>query len=71
MSTDLNEAKEHFIELMRSLNGNDQQKFLLFIAKEWKVEPPIFYNHTGMIIRCQSGITILRQNYFASYSNNC
>ncbi|XP_014482910.1 PREDICTED: uncharacterized protein LOC106748670 [Dinoponera quadriceps] len=47
MSIDLCEAKEHFIELMRSLNRNDQQKFLSFIVKEWEIEPPIFYDHTG------------------------
>ncbi|XP_025161523.1 uncharacterized protein LOC105190858 [Harpegnathos saltator] len=47
MSIDLNKAEEHFIELMRSLNKNDQQKFLSFIIKEWKVESSVFYNHTG------------------------
>lgn len=45
----LNEAKQSFVELMRSLNRTDQQKFLAFIMEEWKLEPSIVYNDSGLL----------------------
>ncbi|EGI63248.1 hypothetical protein G5I_08276 [Acromyrmex echinatior] len=41
---DLNDAKQSFVELMRSLNATDQQKFLVFIMKEWKLKPSMAYD---------------------------
>lgn len=44
----LNEAKQNFIELMQSLNRTDQRKFLVFIMEEWKLDPSIVYNDSGL-----------------------
>ncbi|KYQ53773.1 hypothetical protein ALC60_07256 [Trachymyrmex zeteki] len=44
---DLNDAKQSFVELMRSLDATDQQKFLTFIMKEWKLKPFMAYNDSG------------------------
>ncbi|KAL6258242.1 hypothetical protein P5V15_010172 [Pogonomyrmex californicus] len=43
-SVNLNEAKQSFVKLMRSLNKTDQQKLLTFIIEEWKFEPSVDYN---------------------------
>lgn len=48
MPNSLNEAKQNFLQLMRSLNKSDQQKFLTFIMEEWKLEPSIAYNDSGL-----------------------
>ncbi|XP_036147680.1 uncharacterized protein LOC105831992 isoform X2 [Monomorium pharaonis] len=47
LSIALSEAKQSFIELMRSLNKTNQQKFLAFITKEWKLKSFTAYNDTG------------------------
>lgn len=49
MLISLNEAKQKFVELMRSLNRTDQRKFLSFIMGEWKLEPSIVYNNSGLL----------------------
>jgi len=46
---DLNEAKQSFIRLMRSLNKTDQQKFLAFIMEEWKLKSITVYNDIGLL----------------------
>lgn len=46
---DLNDAKQSFVELMRSLDATDQQKFLTFIMKEWKLKPFMAYNDSGLL----------------------
>lgn len=48
MPISLNEAKQSFVQLMRSLNKTDQHKFLTFIMEEWKLEPSIAYNDSGL-----------------------
>jgi len=46
---DLNEAKQSFVRLMRSLNKTDQQKFLAFIMEEWKLKSITVYNDIGLL----------------------
>jgi len=46
---DLNEAKQSFVRLMRSLNKTDQQKFLAFIMEEWKLKSTTDYNNIGLL----------------------
>lgn len=49
VSIDLNEAKQSFVKLMQSLSETDHQKFLAFIAKEWKPESVLgVSNDTGV-----------------------
>lgn len=45
---DLDKAKQSFIELMRSLDKINQQKFLTFIVKEWGLESLMPHNCAGM-----------------------
>lgn len=40
----LSEAKQSFVELMRSLNKTDQQNFLAFIIEEWNLKSFMAYN---------------------------
>lgn len=55
---DLTEAKQSFVELMRSLRKTDQRKFLAFIVKEWQLEPLMADDYSGLRV-CPNDFAII------------